>query len=46
LWRPVSRMQGQYSRSALEETLTQAGFGGIRVEPTLAGLGLLASATR
>jgi ubiquinone/menaquinone biosynthesis C-methylase UbiE len=46
LWRPVSRMQGQYSRSSLEETLAKAGFSGIRVEPTLAGLGLLASATR
>ena len=44
LWRPVSRMQGQFTRSRLEQTLERAGFGSLQIEPTLGGLGLLVSA--
>jgi ubiquinone/menaquinone biosynthesis C-methylase UbiE len=44
LWRPVSRMQGQFTRTSLGDALERAGFGSLEIEPTLGGLGLLVSA--
>lgn len=46
LWRPFSRLYGRFTRKTLAETLSAAGFGEVRVEETLAGMGLLARAVR
>jgi SAM-dependent methyltransferase len=46
LWRPFSRVHGRYTRASLAATLEGAGFGGVRVEEALGGLGLLAVARR
>jgi ubiquinone/menaquinone biosynthesis C-methylase UbiE len=44
LWRPFSRLHGRFSTATLTATLERAGFVECRVEETLGGLGLLASA--
>lgn len=44
LWRPFSRLHGQFSAESLAATLSRAGFEVAEVEPTLGGLGLLACA--
>jgi ubiquinone/menaquinone biosynthesis C-methylase UbiE len=46
LWRPVSRMHGQFTRDTLGQTLERAGFRDALIEPTLGGLGLLVTASR
>lgn len=46
LWRPFSRLYGRFTCGALEETLSDAGFGSAHVEETLGGMGLLARAVR
>lgn len=46
LWRPFGRIHGRFTRASLAATLTAAGFVDCRVEETLGGLGLLASASR
>jgi ubiquinone/menaquinone biosynthesis C-methylase UbiE len=45
LWRPFSRLHGRFTAASLALTLERAGFEDARVEETLGGLGLLASAT-
>ena len=45
-WRVVSRGFGQFREETLRATIEGAGFSGVRVEPTLRGLGLFASARR
>jgi ubiquinone/menaquinone biosynthesis C-methylase UbiE len=44
LWRPFSRLHGRFTAASLALTLTRAGFEEPRVEETLGGLGLIASA--
>jgi ubiquinone/menaquinone biosynthesis C-methylase UbiE len=46
LWRPFSRFHGRFTPDSLASTLTSAGFADCRVEETLGGLGLLASADK
>jgi SAM-dependent methyltransferase len=46
LWRPFSRLHGRFTPCSLTATLGQAGFVDCRIEETLGGLGLLASARR
>ena len=46
LWRLYSRRHGRFSASSLRATLTAAGFVSFGAEEVLAGLGLLAWATR
>jgi hypothetical protein len=46
LWRTVSRLHGQYTAEGMAKGLGNAGFADVRVEPTLQGLGLLATATK
>ena len=46
LWRPFSRLHGRYDAASMAATLERSGFVGCRVEETLGGLGLLASAER
>lgn len=46
LWRPFSRLHGRFTAETLRATLQAAGFEQCRVEETLGGLGLLATATR
>ena len=46
LWRPFSRWHGRFSADSLAETLESAGFAACRVDETLGGLGLLASAEK
>ncbi|HYW88867.1 MAG TPA: methyltransferase domain-containing protein [Chloroflexota bacterium] len=46
LWRPFSRLHGRFTPCSLTATLGQAGFVDCRIEETLGGLGLLASAHR
>jgi ubiquinone/menaquinone biosynthesis C-methylase UbiE len=46
LWRPFSRLHGRFTAASLAATLTDAGFVDCRVEETLGGLGLLASAEK
>ena len=45
LWRPFSRLHGRFTPATLIATLRQAGFVSCQTTETLAGLGLLASAT-
>jgi ubiquinone/menaquinone biosynthesis C-methylase UbiE len=45
LWRPFSRLHGRFTPASLVATLEQAGFVDCQAEETLAGLGLLASAS-
>ncbi len=45
-WRVVSGSVGRFAPEALRALLTGAGFAPVMVEPTLHGLGLLATATR
>ena len=45
LWRPFSRLHGRFTAASLIATLQQAGFVDCHASETLAGLGLLASAT-
>jgi ubiquinone/menaquinone biosynthesis C-methylase UbiE len=45
LWRPFSRLHGRFTAASLIATLQQAGFTDCTAHETLAGLGLLASAT-
>jgi hypothetical protein len=44
LWRPFSRLHGRFSAGSLRAVLESAGFVDCRIEETLGGLGLLASA--
>jgi ubiquinone/menaquinone biosynthesis C-methylase UbiE len=44
LWRPFSRLHGRFTPESLTHTLTAAGFVDCRVDETLGGLGVLASA--
>lgn len=46
LWRIVSGVEGRFSEASLTETLTKAGFRVLSIEPTLGGLGLVATAER
>lgn len=46
LWRPFSRVHGRFTSASLGATLSAAGFVNCRVEETLGGLGLLASAEK
>jgi ubiquinone/menaquinone biosynthesis C-methylase UbiE len=46
LWRPFSRLHGQFTPASLARTLEDAGFVDCYVEETLGGLGLLVRATR
>lgn len=46
LWRPFSRIHGRFTRQSLAATLGAAGFADCRIEETLGGLGLLASARK
>jgi ubiquinone/menaquinone biosynthesis C-methylase UbiE len=46
LWRPFSRLHGQFSAASLAETLRGAGFVNCQVDETLGGLGLLARADK
>ncbi|MDP8923339.1 MAG: methyltransferase domain-containing protein [Chloroflexota bacterium] len=46
LWRPFSRVHGRYTRKSLAAALEAAGFVDCRVDETIGGLGLLASARR
>jgi ubiquinone/menaquinone biosynthesis C-methylase UbiE len=41
LWRPYSRFHGRFTPERLRTTFQQHGFVDVRVEPVLAGLGLL-----
>ena len=44
LWRPFSRLHGRFTEQSLVDTLERSGFFVCAVEPTLGGLGLLATA--
>ena len=46
LWRIVSGVEGRFSEASLRETLEKAGFRVVSIEPTLGGLGLVATAAR
>jgi ubiquinone/menaquinone biosynthesis C-methylase UbiE len=46
LWRLVSRVEGRFSEATLADTLAKAGFTVLSIEPTLGGLGLVATAER
>lgn len=46
LWRIVSSVEGRFSESALADTLVKGGFSVLSIEPTLGGLGLVATAER
>lgn len=46
LWSVFSALHGRYAPSALAAQLERCGFTNARTEPTLSGLGLLATATR
>ena len=46
LWRPFSRLHGRFTPASLAATLAAAGFVDCRVDETLGGLGLLASADK
>lgn len=46
LWRPFSRVHGRFSAASLAATLERAGFVACRVDESLGGLGLLASAEK
>ncbi len=43
LWRLVSQVEGRFSNEALSGLIRGAGFSDVHVEPTLGGLGLIAS---
>jgi ubiquinone/menaquinone biosynthesis C-methylase UbiE len=44
LWRIVSQVEGRFSTTSLGDLISAAGFVDVHVEPTLGGLGLIASA--
>ena len=46
LWRLVSGVEGRFSESSLADTLVKGGFSVLSIEPTLGGLGLVATAER
>ena len=46
LWRLVSSVEGRFSETSLASTLTAGGFTVLSVEPTLGGLGLVATAEK
>lgn len=46
LWRLVSSVEGRFSEAALADTLVKGGFTVLSIEPTLGGLGLVATAAR
>lgn len=46
LWRIVSSVEGRFSEATLADTLVKGGFRVLSIEPTLGGLGLVASAER
>lgn len=46
LWRPFSRIHGRFTEASLAAALLAAGFVDCRIEETLGGLGLLASAQK
>ncbi len=46
LWRPFSRIHGRFTEASLAAVLLAAGFVECRIEETLGGLGLLASAQK
>lgn len=46
LWGIFSRLHGRWTAASLQDAISAAGFREVRVERTLDGLGLLASATR
>ena len=46
LWRIVSGVEGRFSEASLADTLVKGGFTVLSIEPTLGGLGLIATAER
>ena len=46
LWRLVSRVEGRFSEATLRSTLEAGSFRVLSIEPTLGGLGLVATAER